>query len=41
MSRAEAGSAALDGATPLSGNAYKVPMFEALVKRAILKAAAS
>ena len=37
---AEAGRAALDGATPLSGNAYKAPMFEALMKRAILAAAA-
>ena len=36
---AEAGRAALDGATPLSGNAYKAPMFEALVKRTILAAA--
>jgi xanthine dehydrogenase YagS FAD-binding subunit len=36
---AEAGRAALEGATPLSGNAYKAPMFEALVKRAILAAA--
>jgi len=38
---AEAGRAALEGATPLAGNAYKAPMFEALVKRAILAAAAS
>ena len=38
---AEAGKAALQGATPLSDNAYKAPMFEALVKRAILKAVAS
>ncbi len=37
---AEAGRAALEGATPLSGNAYKAPMFEALVKRTILAAAA-
>ena len=37
---AEAGRAALEGATPLSANAYKAPMFEALVKRAILAAAA-
>ncbi len=36
---AAAGRLALDGATPLSGNAYKAPMFEALVKRAILAAA--
>jgi xanthine dehydrogenase YagS FAD-binding subunit len=35
-----AGRAALDGAAPLSKNAYKLPMFEALVARAILKAAA-
>jgi len=38
---AEAGRAALEGATPLSGNGYKAPMFEALVKRAILAAAAA
>ena len=38
---AEAGRAALEGATPLAGNAYKAPMFEALVKRAILAAAAT
>jgi len=38
---AKAGKAAVDGATPLSANAYKAPMFEALVKRAILKAAAT
>ncbi len=36
---AKAGQAAIEGATPLSANAYKAPMFEALVKRAILKAA--
>ncbi len=35
---AEAGRAALDGATPLSKNAYKLPLFETLVRRAILKA---
>lgn len=35
---AQAGRAALEGATPLSKNAYKVPLFEALVRRAILKA---
>ena len=34
---AEAGRAALDGATPLSKNAYKLPLFETLVRRAILK----
>jgi xanthine dehydrogenase YagS FAD-binding subunit len=33
---AEAGRAALEGATPLSDNTYKAPMFETLVKRAIL-----
>ena len=33
-------AAALDGATPLSKNAYKLPLFEALVRRAILKAVA-
>ncbi len=36
---AAAGRAALEGATPLSENAYKAPMFEALVKRAVLAAA--
>ncbi len=36
----EAGRAALDGATPLAKNAYKLPLFETLVQRAILKAAA-
>ncbi len=35
---AEAGRAALEGATPLSKNAYKLPLFETLVRRAILKA---
>jgi xanthine dehydrogenase YagS FAD-binding subunit len=30
---------ALKGATPLSENAYKLPVFEALVRRAILQAA--
>jgi xanthine dehydrogenase YagS FAD-binding subunit len=34
----EAARAALTGATPLSKNAYKLPMFEALVRRAILAA---
>jgi xanthine dehydrogenase YagS FAD-binding subunit len=34
----EAGHAALDGATPLAKNAYKLPLFETLVRRAILKA---
>jgi xanthine dehydrogenase YagS FAD-binding subunit len=37
----EAGHAALDGATPLAKNAYKLPLFETLVRRTILKAAIS
>ncbi len=32
-----AGEASVKGATPLSGNAYKVPIFKTIVKRAILK----
>ena len=36
----QAGHAALEGATPLAKNAYKLPLFEVLVRRAILKAAA-
>jgi xanthine dehydrogenase YagS FAD-binding subunit len=32
--------AALQGATPLGGNAYKLPLFQALVRRAVLRAAA-
>lgn len=36
----EAAHAALDGATPLAKNAYKLPLFEVLVRRAILKAVA-
>jgi xanthine dehydrogenase YagS FAD-binding subunit len=36
----QAGHAALDGATPLARNAYKLPLFEVLVRRAILQAAA-
>ena len=36
---AEAGRVALDGATPLAKNTYKLPLFETLVRRAILKAA--
>jgi xanthine dehydrogenase YagS FAD-binding subunit len=36
----EAARAALDGATPLAKNAYKLPLFETLVRRAILKAVA-
>jgi xanthine dehydrogenase YagS FAD-binding subunit len=35
----EAANAALHGATPLTKNAYKLPLFETLVRRAILKAA--
>jgi len=38
---AAAGRAALEGATPLAKNAYKALMFETLVRRAILQAAAS
>ena len=34
-----AARAALEGATPLSHNGYKLPLFETLVRRAILKAA--
>jgi xanthine dehydrogenase YagS FAD-binding subunit len=32
-----AGEASMKGATPLAGNAYKVPIFKTIVKRAILK----
>lgn len=32
-----AGELSMKGATPLSGNAYKVPVFNTIVKRAILK----
>jgi xanthine dehydrogenase YagS FAD-binding subunit len=35
----EAACAALAGATPLAKNAYKLPIVEALVRRAVLKAA--
>lgn len=35
----EAAAAAVHGATPLSQNAYKIPMFEAVVRRTILAAA--
>ncbi len=35
---ARAARAALDGATPLSKNAYKLPLFEALVRRTIIQA---
>jgi xanthine dehydrogenase YagS FAD-binding subunit len=38
---AAVGHAALDGATPLSRNVYKLPLFETLVRRAILTAVAS
>lgn len=38
---ADAASRALEGATPLSHNAYKIPLFEALVRRAVLAAAAA
>lgn len=37
----EAAHAALDGATPLAKNAYKLPLFETLVRRAVLAAAAA
>ncbi len=33
-----AARAALQGARPLSGNRYKLPIFEALVRRAVLAA---
>jgi len=36
----QAGRAALEGATPLNKNGYKLPLFETLVRRAILKAVA-
>ena len=36
----QAGRAALIGTTPLAKTAYKLPLFETLVRRAILKAAA-
>ena len=36
----EAGRAALNGATPLALNTYKLPLFETLVRRAVLKAVA-
>ena len=35
----EAGKAAGEGATPLSGNAYKVQLVRTAVKRALLEAA--
>jgi xanthine dehydrogenase YagS FAD-binding subunit len=34
-----AARAARDGATPLAKNAFKLPLFEAQVRRAIVKAA--
>ena len=37
---AQAARAALSGATPLSKNAYKLPLFETLVRRAVFRAAA-
>ena len=37
---AAAGRAVLEGAAPLSKNAYKLPLFETLVRRTILRAAA-
>jgi xanthine dehydrogenase YagS FAD-binding subunit len=37
----QAARAALDGATPLTKNAYKLPLFETLVRRAVLSAVAS
>jgi len=39
QSAAAAGRAALDGATPLSKNAYKAAMLETLARRAVLQAA--
>ena len=33
---AAAGEASMQGATPLSKNAYKIPLFKAVVKRAVL-----
>ncbi|HZQ95629.1 MAG TPA: xanthine dehydrogenase family protein subunit M [Candidatus Sulfotelmatobacter sp.] len=38
QSAREAATAAMQGATPLSQNAYKIPMFEAVVRRTILAA---
>lgn len=37
----EAARAAVKDATPLAKNAYKLPLFEALVRRALLKVAAA
>lgn len=39
QSAREAATAAMHGATPLSQNGYKIPMFEAVVRRTILAAA--
>src|ERR1019366_4277070 len=36
----QAALAALEGATPLGNNAYKLPLFETLVRRAVLAAMA-
>jgi CO/xanthine dehydrogenase FAD-binding subunit len=36
---ARAARAAIEDATPLSGNAYKLPLFETPIRRAILAAA--
>ena len=36
-----AAKAALQGATPLAGNAYKLPVFEAIIRRTILAAAST
>jgi xanthine dehydrogenase YagS FAD-binding subunit len=36
----QAARAALDGATPLAQNGYKLPLFETLVRRSVLQAAA-
>jgi xanthine dehydrogenase YagS FAD-binding subunit len=38
QSARDAASAAIQGATPLAQNAYKIPMFEAVVRRTILAA---
>jgi len=37
----QAAKAAVNGATPLSKNAYKVPILEAIVRRTVLAAAAA
>jgi xanthine dehydrogenase YagS FAD-binding subunit len=37
----KAAEAALDGANPLTHNEYKVPLFTALIRRALLAAAAA